>query len=837
MEGQATTTPSSERRQPLIDKDEAKELALGIARLVEARGEPPKKTLVDSDELARQVDADFTCFLCRKRCRTKSRFLTHFRSHFKAAGIGSSRKRRRLDNNNDDNSSMETSDDETSNDDESLKEEPVHLRGVDNSDHAKVVRQQRRKKRNLKSDPRLSKRSRNPLLSTMSTGGSSMDPDGDSGCHSIDDDAGSTSSSSTYSICSSGSNSAFSDCPGDSESSESECGENLPGNNRKSGLPHKKRTPLVSVKDRLSLAEKQLDNNETEGLICLTCLKRFSNCQNLRRHLRLHIARDSVTPDIEKAGGSSQCDASDDADFDGRYFCDWCPARFDNRSAARVHENSHKGQETKCYICDKSYADRYSLRYHLRTHGIGRQIRCEYCNKSFSKPSRLEAHVRAQHDNIRDFDCLQCGKKFKTRVHLGNHARRHSGERPFACSVCEDRFRHKASLIAHMRSHVGSRPYCCEVCGKTFREPSTLKAHCRVHTGDKPYRCGLCDKSFTQRAGLNYHKKSHEAGQLHEMTTSALKSTTTTAAATTTMPSPLPSPPIQSGDAVFQMSPLPSFDHLKSSSSPSSSPSSSSMSSASDTFSYSMEKSVTSSADNHYTRDVTPPQTPPASTTASSCSPPMSTTTSLQTSSASFALSPIEEEDDDDLLPALNISEITHQLDFTETQAQQEDSYYGKNYTEEQSGMQLQHYRHQVCQHQQQLLQQQQHQQQQWFQHPYHMQHHDLHQTSSSTSYSSSSYESYAAASAHSYEFSNTSSAYPLLNNPALHQHHQHVQQQQQHHNHHQQQSSMDQNHFNAFGANGYNGNYGHQGTVATVAAALAASVHGHQQPAAGYCL
>ena len=106
-----------------------------------------------------------------------------------------------------------------------------------------------------------------------------------------------------------------------------------------------------------------------------------------------------------------------------RYFCDWCPARFDNRSAARIHESTHKGQETKCYVCDKTYADRYSLRYHLRTHGIGRQIRCEYCNKSFSKPSRLEAHVKSHHNNIRDFKCSECGKAFKTRNHLSNHFR------------------------------------------------------------------------------------------------------------------------------------------------------------------------------------------------------------------------------------------------------------------------------------------------------------------------------------------------------------------------------------------------------------------------------
>ena len=51
-------------------------------------------------------------------------------------------------------------------------------------------------------------------------------------------------------------------------------------------LVSRKDRPRVSGRARLSLAERQLDNKETEGLVCLTCLKRFSNCQNLRRHLR-----------------------------------------------------------------------------------------------------------------------------------------------------------------------------------------------------------------------------------------------------------------------------------------------------------------------------------------------------------------------------------------------------------------------------------------------------------------------------------------------------------------------------------------------------------------------
>lgn len=281
-----------------------------------------------------------------------------------------------------------------------------------------------------------------------------------------------------------------SDCPGDSEDSETE-----------------EKPEDYDLK--LSLAEKQLDNNETESLVCLTCLKRFSNCQNLRRHLRLHIARDSIKPDFTE--DSSSVDDGVEAASKGRFLCDWCPARFDNRSAFRIHEESHRGQEPKCYVCNKQYADRYSLRYHLRTHGIGRQIRCEYCSKAFSKPSRLAAHIRSHHKNIRDFACPSCDKTFKTRVHLKNHFRQHSGEKPYECGVCHEKFRHKASMISHCRKHDGQRPYCCEICGKTFREPSTLKAHSRVHTGDKPYTCSECGKCFTQRAGLNYHKRaSHE---------------------------------------------------------------------------------------------------------------------------------------------------------------------------------------------------------------------------------------------------------------------------------------------------------------------------------------
>ena len=69
-------------------------------------------------------------------------------------------------------------------------------------------------------------------------------------------------------------------CPGDTESSDSETERTQRKTKElEASILHNKKhdgpsdaCSAVTLKDRLSLAEKQLDNNETEGLICLTCL-------------------------------------------------------------------------------------------------------------------------------------------------------------------------------------------------------------------------------------------------------------------------------------------------------------------------------------------------------------------------------------------------------------------------------------------------------------------------------------------------------------------------------------------------------------------------------------
>ena len=297
------------------------------------------------------------------------------------------------------------------------------------------------------------------------------------------------------------------DCPGDFEESDSEREEAREDNNNKAEAAVSVRRQCA--KTRTTLAENQLENNEKGELVCLTCLKQFSNVQNLRRHLRLHLQRDSNIAEIDSDGCESKGEEK-------KFQCDFCPEKFHNKSAFQIHEKTHNSQELVCFICEKKYLDRYSLRYHLRTHGIGLQIRCELCGKNFTKQSRLQSHIDSIHKNIRNFQCQHCDKAFKAKIHLDNHMLQHSGDRPFECRECGERFRHKLSLISHSRIHSDSRPFVCDTCGKAFRDNSTLKAHTRVHSGEKPYKCNLCDKSFTQRAGLNYHKAVHAGEKPHK---------------------------------------------------------------------------------------------------------------------------------------------------------------------------------------------------------------------------------------------------------------------------------------------------------------------------------
>ena len=105
------------------------------------------------------------------------------------------------------------------------------------------------------------------------------------------------------------------ECLGDSEKSDDSDCDLEKNNNKRIPSPEPPVLRKQCSLTRQSLAEDQLENNRRGELVCLTCLKTLSNIQNLRRHLRLHLQRDSniaeIDSDCEKISESEkrfQCD-------------------------------------------------------------------------------------------------------------------------------------------------------------------------------------------------------------------------------------------------------------------------------------------------------------------------------------------------------------------------------------------------------------------------------------------------------------------------------------------------------------------------------------------------
>ena len=53
------------------------------------------------------------------------------------------------------------------------------------------------------------------------------------------------------------------------------------------------------------------------------------------------------------------------------------------------------------------------------------------------------------------------------------------------------------------------RPFPCNFCGKAFKLRHHMKDHARVHTGERPFPCRLCGKTFSRSTILKAHEKTH----------------------------------------------------------------------------------------------------------------------------------------------------------------------------------------------------------------------------------------------------------------------------------------------------------------------------------------
>ncbi|KAF5283230.1 hypothetical protein FQA39_LY17377 [Lamprigera yunnana] len=165
--------------------------------------------------------------------------------------------------------------------------------------------------------------------------------------------------------------------------------------------------------------------------------------------------------------------------------------------------------ELSCTDCDKVFAHRNSLIYHMKSHTGDRPHQCEQCGKSFFAGSALKVHMRL-HSGAKPYKCEECGRNFRQWGDLKYHTiSLHSDQKQYQCEYCGKDFARKYSLIVHRRIHTGERNYKCEFCGKCFRASSYLQNHRRIHTGEKPHPCEVCGKPFRVRSDMKRHMKTH----------------------------------------------------------------------------------------------------------------------------------------------------------------------------------------------------------------------------------------------------------------------------------------------------------------------------------------
>ncbi|XP_075987209.1 zinc finger Y-chromosomal protein 1-like [Anticarsia gemmatalis] len=200
---------------------------------------------------------------------------------------------------------------------------------------------------------------------------------------------------------------------------------------------------------------------------CDICSRSFKSKASLKRHLATHDAEH-----VE---------------------CDICFDKFKNTHALgqhylNVHNEKYDGApEVTCKICLRVCATRAMLKRHTRRMHSDRtkNYQCDHCSRYYLTKGEVRAHITWSHlpPGVRGGHACACGRQFRTRALLREHAARHHEHVPparnHACDLCGKAFSNKQVLNRHKKSH-SNEMYPCNECGLLFKTQPYVKVHYQI---------------------------------------------------------------------------------------------------------------------------------------------------------------------------------------------------------------------------------------------------------------------------------------------------------------------------------------------------------------------
>ena len=198
-------------------------------------------------------------------------------------------------------------------------------------------------------------------------------------------------------------------------------------------------------------------------------------------------------------------------DMLGPIFCVRCDFSCVQAEAFKKHMSSHKQNDL---LSGKNFTQvGIKLKTRMLLHSGEMKFICKYCDKTFAQKGSLKRHL-ISHTGAKPYKCNQCALSYCQPQDLKYHVlTQHTAGKPnlkrYTCDKCDSSFIRSSEKKRHLLIHSGERPFRCEVCGYTCGRINQLNTHALIHSDTKPFMCKKCNYTSTQASNLKRHMNLH----------------------------------------------------------------------------------------------------------------------------------------------------------------------------------------------------------------------------------------------------------------------------------------------------------------------------------------